>query len=381
MIEKSKRFEVIIVGGGLAGLVSAMHLSQKRKQVLLIEKHKYPKHKVCGEYISNEVLPYLGSLDLDPNKWGAHSINKFMLSTVGGKVIESDLPLGGFGISRFRLDHALAEQAIKDGVTILYDRVTDINFEKDQFYISTKENNTYQAPIAIGAYGKRSNLDHKLNRSFIDNPSPYLAVKAHYQGEFPDGLVSLHNFQGGYCGISKVENDMVNVCYIADYESFKKYKNINRYQQKVLSTNQYLKSFFEKSTLLFEKPLAISQISFAQKSPVKNHIIMCGDTAGMIHPLCGNGMGMAIHAAKIASELILKFLDKKIEDRAQFELMYKDEWNKNFKHRLKVGRGLAKLLRMNNMSYLIMLGLGTFPSILPQVIKRTHGQPLKPMAV
>lgn len=64
-------FNVIIVGGGLAGLASATHLSKKGLSVLLIEKHEYPKHKVCGEYISNEVLPYLNALDFNPFDYGA----------------------------------------------------------------------------------------------------------------------------------------------------------------------------------------------------------------------------------------------------------------------------------------------------------------------
>ena len=55
----NNRREVLILGGGLAGLTSAIHLLKLGLQVTVIEKNNYPKHKVCGEYISNEVLPYL----------------------------------------------------------------------------------------------------------------------------------------------------------------------------------------------------------------------------------------------------------------------------------------------------------------------------------
>ena len=92
---------MIIVGGGLAGLVSALHLSQKGLEVLLIEKNAYPKHKVCGEYISNEVLPYLQSMGFDPFKFGAKNITDFTLSTPGSRSISTKLPLGGFSISRY----------------------------------------------------------------------------------------------------------------------------------------------------------------------------------------------------------------------------------------------------------------------------------------
>ena len=98
---------VVIVGGGLAGLTSALHLTQSGLRVTLIEKNPYPRHKVCGEYISNEVLPYLDYLGVDPFKFGAKKIDNFELSAVQGKSVFAELPLGGFSISRFQLDHLL----------------------------------------------------------------------------------------------------------------------------------------------------------------------------------------------------------------------------------------------------------------------------------
>ena len=85
-------YNVIIVGGGLAGLTSAVHLSKKGLSVLLIEKHEYPKHKVCGEYISNEVLPYLKALDFNPFDFGAKNIVDFTLSTPGSRSVSTKLP-------------------------------------------------------------------------------------------------------------------------------------------------------------------------------------------------------------------------------------------------------------------------------------------------
>ena len=103
-------FDVIIIGGGLAGLTNAIHLSKSIHRVLLIEKNSYPKHKVCGEYISNEVLPYLNSLGIDPIKVGAKQISKVQISTTKGNLIKSELPLGGFGMSRYFLDSLLLKK-------------------------------------------------------------------------------------------------------------------------------------------------------------------------------------------------------------------------------------------------------------------------------
>lgn len=368
--------DVIIIGGGLAGLVSAIHLSKHGVDVLVIEKNSYPKHKVCGEYISNEVLPYLQSLGVDPLQLGAKKISRFMLSTPKNKIIETKLPLGGLGISRFTLDHALAKKAKDMGVKIVHDSVLNIQFSNDKFRVTVKNGADYTAKIAIGAYGKRSAIDIKLDRNFIKNKSFFLAVKTHLIGDFPDDLVALHNFDGGYCGVSKVENDHINVCYIVDFKSFKKYKGFQDFQQQVMYKNIYLKTIFENSESAFSKPLTISQISFSPKRPVEQHILMCGDAAGMIRPLSGNGMSMAIRSAKLASQLIIDFFNRKIKSQTELEKIYIKTWNNEFKIRLKTSHIIASFFRMNHFSELMMLGLKSFPGLLPKIIKLTHGKPL-----
>jgi flavin-dependent dehydrogenase len=370
------KVEVIIIGGGLAGLTSAIHLSKSGLKVTLIEKNEYPKHKVCGEYISNEVLSYFQWLGLEISDLMPSNISKIVLSTVKGKTISGHLPLGGFGISRYELDYYLYLKALKNGCQIIQDSVIDIQFIEEEFHISTSNNLKIKSKVVLGAFGKRSNIDLKLNRNFITKNSPWLAVKAHYSGNFPDDLVGLHNFKGGYCGVSKVENEKINICYLVDYETFKLHKNIEEFQLEVIYKNPHLKAVFENCKLLFEKPITISQISFEEKSAVENHILMIGDTAGLIHPLCGNGMAMAIHSAKIASELIIEFLDHKINSRKELEEEYTQEWNAKFKSRLETGRFLSKILQKEKLASFLMQLMAIFPFLLPVIIKKTHGKPI-----
>ena len=370
-------FDVIIVGGGLAGLTSAIHLSTRKKRVLLIEKNEYPKHKVCGEYISNEVLPYLNSLGINPINEGAKQITKVHISTTKSNLIKGELPLGGFGMSRYFLDNLLVKKAHLNSVQILKDTVDSIHFKKDSFTITTKSYGVFQSKITIGAFGKRSSLDQKMKRKFIQKKSPYLAVKIHVKGVFPENLVALHNFKGGYCGVSKVEDNAINVCYITEYRSFKKHKNITDFQEQVVFKNEHLRKIFKESTPVFEKPLTISQVSFQTKNPVEDHIIMCGDTAGMIHPLCGNGMGMAISSARLASVRILQFLNGEIKTREDLEKQYLRDWNKEFKIRLKTGHFIAWLFRNQTISQIAYSILKRIPSLLPKMIKFTHGKQLR----
>jgi flavin-dependent dehydrogenase len=373
--------DVIIIGGGMAGLVAGIHLSRKKFRVILIEKQSYPHHKVCGEYVSNEVLPYLDQLGVPVDELGPSRIDRFLLSTASGKSVESKLPLGGFGVSRYRLDDFLYQKSLLSGVRVLQAQVEAVQFGDNQFTVTTSSDQTYTAPLVIGAYGKRSILDKQLNRSFMQQASPWLGVKAHYRGEIPDDQVSLHNFEGGYCGLSKVEEGIVNACYLAHYSCFKRYKNVSEFQERVLQKNPFLTHFFANATPLFDKPLVISQISFAKKQPVENHVLMSGDTAGLIHPLCGNGMAMAIHSAKILSELIETHyqspsFDRVTFDRATLEKQYTLAWTNEFNRRLTAGRALQYVLQSPFATSLVMKGVQLTPGILPLIIKQTHGNPL-----
>ena len=365
--------EVLIIGGGLAGLTSAIHLTKKGCKVIIIEKNSYPKHKVCGEYISNEVLPYFKWLNVDIEELKPTHIKSLQFSSESGRTIETKLPLGGFGISRYTLDHALFLKALSQNCVIIEDQVNNVHFKDDLFKIQLASGKTLTSKVVLGGFGKRSNLDVKMKRGFIEQTPPWLAVKSHYKGNFPDDVVGLHNFKGGYCGVSKVESNVLNVCYLTSFKSFKKYKNIEEFQEKVVAQNPHLKNILENATSVFEKPLTISQICFEKKKNVEDHILMMGDTAGLIHPLCGNGMAMAIHSAKLASEQTIDFL-KNQTSRQEMEKNYSLNWNKNFKQRLWYGRILGMILEHSKLSEVLTNLTTHLPFLLPIIIKKTHGK-------
>ena len=104
---------------------------------------------------------------------------------------------------------------------------------------------------------------------------------------------------------------------------------------------------------------------------------MCGDAAGMIHPLCGNGMSMAIQSAQIASKLILNYLNSKLSSRNDLEKQYIREWNKNFKMRLRTGHFIAWLFRKDKIAEILLKTLKKLPFLVPIIIRQTHGKPIK----
>lgn len=375
--QKLKQLEVAIIGGGLAGLTAAIHLAQKGQKITLFEKEAFPRHKVCGEYLSREVLPYFEQLKILIDQLQPKEINRLHFTTAAGRSLEVELPQGGLGISRFALDDLLYRQALKYGVEVKQEKVNSVEFAEDSFEVTSSEG-AYAADVVFGAFGKRSNLDRNLEREFFRKSAPWMAAKWHFSAEsFPEDLVALHNFPGGYCGLSKTETGAVNVCYLATYESFKEHKDPEVFREKVLQKNPFLKGFFETAQPLFEQPLAIAQISFSKKEAVHEHMLMLGDAAGLIHPLCGNGMAMAIHSGKMASEALLKNLPqhKKI-DRQKMEQEYAQKWQQEFHSRLTAGKWLQKLLLNDSLAEISQAVVAKMPFLLPKIIKTTHGNPI-----
>lgn len=378
MIDKASIYDVAVIGGGLGGLTFAIQCADTGYKTILFEKETYPYHKVCGEYISMESFPFLHRLGLDLAALNLPIIKLLQLSDVKGNLYQFDLPLGGFGISRYNLDHKLSLLAIEKGVTVLQlTRVNDVSFEDDVFNIQTSDT-TYLAKTVVGAFGKRANLDVKWKRNFTtqkpDKINNWVGVKYHIRFPFPKENIALHNFQNGYCGISNIEEDQCCLCYLTRAENLKANENsVEKMEHNILQKNPLLKEIFDKATFLYAEPLSISQVNFSQKSRVENHVILIGDAAGLITPLCGNGMSMAMHAGKLAFENIDLFLRNKIS-RTQMESQYQQQWKKQFSTRLFIGRNVQKIFGSNTTTSLFLSVMNKLPWLAKQVIKSTHGK-------
>ncbi len=379
MDENAALYDVCIIGGGLAGLAASIQLSKRGYSVVLFEKEQYPFHKVCGEYISMESWGFIESLGLPISSFDLPIIKKLIVTSPNGNMLKTDLDFGGFGISRYFLDNELKKIAIANNVAIHEKcKVDDVAYKKDLFFIYTTDG-VFSSKICCGSFGKRSKLDIKWKRRFINSRNSklnnYIGVKYHIKTNLPEDSIALHNFEHGYCGVSKIEGDKYCLCYLTNaYNLSRNNNSIRKMEENILYQNKHLKELFTNSEKLFDTPVTISQISFSAKEQVYNHILLLGDAAGMITPLCGNGMSMALHSSKIADGVIDDFLQNKIS-RESMEQQYTSNWQKNFSRRVKEGMGIQTLFGKKWITNFFISVMKLMPGLANKIISHTHGKP------
>lgn len=381
----SQVYDLAIIGGGVGGLGLANLMALQGYRVLLLEQKRYPFHRVCGEYLSMESWPLLQELGLELKS--LPRIRRLQVTAPDGTSLLEALEPGGFGISRYSLDAQLVALARERGVTVLDGtRVRKVSFQGELFELSDGQQ-SWQSRAACGAFGKGSNLEQELRpteRPHVRGIPTFVGVKYHIHTAFPRDLIALHNFPGGYCGISAVDDfrdpasgqarERFNLCYLIEAGVFRAGGGQpEAVAQTILSQNPYLKSIFNHAEFLFERPYSIAQIHFQPRSQVENHLLLLGDAAGAIPPLSGNGMSMALNAARMLSQILPEYLAGRCT-QAELEARYRLHWQKQFGLRLKTGRLLQHAFGQTRPINLLIQGLKHSPTLTRQLISLTHGK-------
>ena len=373
-------YDAVVIGAGLAGSATALELARRRRRVLLVEAERYPVHKMCGEFLSPEVRGLFGALGVEAELGarGAVPIRRVAVTSPDGGVWRGRLPGEAIGLSRWALDPVLFDAAVRAGAEGLQGaRVRSVEGNaRDGFRVAYTHDGAERAVAArlvVGAFGKRSRLDKALGRDGDDRGSGLVAFKMHYNGDDLGDWVELHAFDGGYCGMSHVEGGRVNACLIARTEALRASGgSYDGMCEGILRTNPALAARLDRLRPAMERPVSIARVSLGAKPLFSGGVMMVGDTAAMIAPLCGDGMAMALRSAQLAAPLADRFLS----DMLAFEALgreYERGWRAEFAGRLRLGRALQAALFRPRVARLGLAVLDRAPALGRALIRLTRG--------
>lgn len=368
----SSPVEVAILGAGPAGSTLAAILAQRGIEVALVDRDMFPRDKLCGEFLSYDALPVLQALGLIEaiDVAGASSIRRCRL-IAGARESEFNLPAASRGISRLVLDQMLFQRALAAGAHSFSGWSADLDSQNGVTLRRGDESLAIEAKVVVGAWGRWGRVDQSLRRPFVrDRLHRYFGFKRHYQGEIEPDLIALYSFRRGYLGVTRIENGLTNICGLVHQSRLVGLKGGWEAFLDILGSEQRsLQRLFASHEPVDRQFLSSEPVIFLPRSPVERGIFMIGDAAGLIDPLTGDGMAIAIQSALLAAGPVVA----KLGGAADAEQSYRDGFRRFFARRIRWSRWIAAVLRRPHI-----LGAGAalkLPEVLgPALVRRTRAE-------
>lgn len=382
-VKKSKTVnpnpKILIVGAGPAGTSAAIRLAQKGFRIALIEREKFPRHKLCGEFISPECFAHfreLGILD-EMLAAGGDRITKTIFYapdgkevTVSSKYFSNDE--AALGLSRAEMDFRLLEKAREIGVEVLEETpVSGLLWENDEICGIKAKNQSQtveiEADLIIDATGRAGVLAklaekdmlrktrHRLHKSIFN--ARLIGFKTHLKNaSIERGRCEIYFFPGGYGGLNRVENGVANHCFLIKAEKIKEFgsSDAENIVREIIFQNKRAFEMLANASPVYDW-LAVSIDRFGAKNlnPAP-HLLAIGDAGAFIDPFTGSGMLMALESGKILAQSI----DDKRFSVLQIAESYKKLYAQNFQKRLYICKLMRRAAFNPNLAKMIISILG-----------------------
>jgi len=384
----NRNSKITIAGAGPAGSSLAIRLAKLGFETTLIERERFPRPKLCGEFISPECLEHfdeLGVLD-EMLSAGGDQITETRFFESGGRSVA--VPSSWFGrgefalsLSRAEMDHLLLERARQLGVSVHEaTSVTGVESEADRLvalHARTSDGDTrdFRGDIFIDATGRSRVIaklaDRKLEAPAVHIKPDLIGFKTHLEkADLQKGVCEIYSFRGGYAGLSRVENDKFNLCFLLKAEAVRSANNnADEIVQNIVRKNKRA-AISLREVASHHDWLAVSIDGFgARKSSPARNLFTVGDAASFIDPFTGSGMFMAFQSAEVLADSIAANPDSL--DRISTE--YLRAYNKTFSTRHRVCWVLRQTAFMPTVATVIVSVLSLSSSARRQLARATRG--------
>ena len=336
-------FDAAIVGAGPAGSSAAIELARGGRSVVLLEKDRFPRDKVCGEFLSPEA-------NADLARWGVaarleeEAVERIVRGAFffeRGRTVAFPLPRPASGISRRLLDSRLAEEAAASGADVRFERKVESidGSPAEGFSVRIEGERPVTARAVLAAWGRWSPLDRAFGRAFATRTrGRFFGWSRHDAGDSSHlaGRIHLHFFRGGYCGLSRVEGGVVNFAGVVAEKELR--RRLGTADEGSGGWERFLAALVEDEPRLradlaplhpVREVLGTSAVFFERHSPAFGGVLGVGDAAGIRDPFTGDGQATAIRGGVVAARSVEAFLRGEVGAES-LERSYRETWRREF---------------------------------------------------
>ena len=387
-------YDVIIAGGGPAGASTATHLATGGARVLLVEKNKFPRAKLCGEFISPECVLHferLGVADRMLDAGPAQLTETVFYSRKGNNTTVPSAWFGAsgvaLGLSRAEMDEQLLRRASDAGAQVLEDtHVADLLLEKGRVVgLSVKRDGveaSYRAAVTIDATGRTRALARRVGpprNKAKSHRASLVAFKAHLENaRVGPGACEIYFYRGGYGGLSSIEKGLSNLCFIASARGVRECgADAERVMREVVCQNRRA-AYALAGAHTLTPWLAVSLEGFGRHTVTPTAgLLSIGDAASFIDPFTGSGMLMALESGELAARVIGDHMAviRSGTGLAELESSYRAAYQKKFHSRLSICSLMRRAAFVPGLAQLAIRVFGASDHLRHRVSRATRGAP------
>jgi menaquinone-9 beta-reductase len=346
---EAAQYDLIVIGAGPAGSACAITAARLGIKVLLLEKDRFPRQKVCGEFVSSESLGLLHGL-MDNHDFQSCALIGSSRIFLDGKTLVLPVSPAAQSIPRFDLDAALFQAAQRAGATAHQTTTAREVLRSEVFHVVTTEN-TFTARAVINASGRWS----RLTQFDPGENDKWLGLKAHFIEPSPPQSVDLYFFPGGYCGVTPVGSNSINACAMVRADMARTLEDVFAREPRLLERSRAWQPLFST--------VSTSPLYFREPQTESDGMFLAGDSAGFIDPFAGDGISLALQSGTLAAQSVIPFLHGSCsleQARDQYAAAYRKRFTPAFRNAARLRSALAapKWLRGAALAFAGVPGIG-----------------------
>lgn len=389
----SFNYDVIIAGGGPAGASAAIHLATRGARVLLAEQKKFPRAKLCGEFISPECALHFDRLGVAKQMFAAQPARLSATVFYSRKGKSVSVPSAWFGagglalgLSRAEMDERLLRRASDAGACVIEDAhvvglVGDENRIGGVRIRAEGSEKEYRAPVTLDATGRTRALARRVGpQRNVSKPqrAPLVAFKVHLENAaVADGKCEIYFYRGGYGGLSSIENGLSNLCFISSARDVRGCgADAERVMREVVCQNHRAARVLSEARAC-SPWLAVSLEGFGRHTVAPRvGLLAIGDAASFIDPFTGSGMLMALESGELAADIVAKHLEanRTLSNLRQLNATYETGYHDRFDSRLRACALIRRAAFVPGMAALAIRLFGASDRLRRRVSRATRGE-------